>query len=291
MTEARSAEDQTQPAHLRLDLRATAIGDVLDRVERSLDLRLARTTAIHKRRTVGTRTDRGTWVRIEARGPDRDTGQGWGLEAARIAHGVPAPRWFTGISWFDENRRVSWRADEIEYVGERPIGSAAAAEDLPDSWWQALATAMDRLAACRTTRRATPDCEPITRERVQGALTKVFPDLPSLGMDEWSPAHADLVWSNLTGPNLRILDFEDFGLAPRGLDAASLWAGSLAAPTLAARVLNHLRADLESESGRVMRLFKCAELLAWADEREPLYGPMRTEADKLLAEGFRARIA
>ncbi|HTJ72505.1 MAG TPA: hypothetical protein VL551_33505 [Actinospica sp.] len=74
--------------------------------------------------------------------------------------------------------------------------------------------------------------------------------------------------------------------APRGLDAASLWAGSLTAPALAAQVLGRLRADLESRSGRVMRLFKCAELLTWADEREPLYGPMRAEAGKLLADGI-----
>lgn len=83
-----------------------------------------------------------------------------------------------------------------------------------------------------------------------------------------------------------MLDWEDFGRGPRGLDAASLWAGSLSVPALAAKVLRHLQADLESPSGRIMRLFKCAELLAWADEREALYGPTRVEAEKLVAEGF-----
>lgn len=286
MTEVGSAASQVQPAHLCLDLRAVTVEDVLDRVERSLDLRLERTAAVYKRRTVGMRTDRGTWVRLECRGTERDTGQGWGLEAARIAHGVPAPRWFAGVSWFDELRQVSWRADEIEYVGDRPLGSATAAEHLPETWWNALSDAMGRLAACHTTRRATPDCEPITCERVHRTITTVFPGLSTLEVDEWTAAHGDLAWPNLTGPKLRILDFEDFGRAPRGLDASTLWAGSLTVPALAAQVLHRLHADLQSRSGRVMRLFKCCELLAWADEREPLYGPMRVEAEKMLAEGF-----
>ena len=145
---------------------------------------------------------------------------------------------------------------------------------------------MDGISRSRTTRRATPDCEPINHERVVGAIAKVFPGVSGIELDEWSPAHADLGWPNLTAPNLWILDWEDYGLAPRGLDAASLWAGSLTAPALAAQVRNCLRTDLESRSGRVMRLFKCAELLAWADEREPLCRPMRIEAEELLAEGL-----
>ena len=286
MIEADSTPVDEQPAHLRLDLRTVTLEDVLDRVEHALGVRLERAAAVHKRRTIGARTDRGTWVRVECRGDDRDTGQGWGLEAARVARGVPAPRWFAGTSWFDEHQQVTWRADEIEHVDEQALGRAEAAVDLPDSWWSALASAMDKISLCRTTRRATPGCEPITHERVVGAITKVFPSHSGFALDEWWPAHADLGWPNLTGPKLWILDWEDFGLAPRGLDAASLWAGSLTFPALAAQVFHRLRADLESQSGRVMRLFKCAELLAWADEREPLYSPMRVEAEKLLAEGF-----
>lgn len=30
-----------------------------------------------------------------------------------------------------------------------------------------------------------------------------------------------------------------------------------------------------------MQLFKCAELLSWADESEPLFVPARREADRL----------
>jgi hypothetical protein len=257
---------------------------VLGRVERSLDLRLERTAAVYKRRTVGMSTDRGTWIRLECRGPDRDTGQGWGLEAARIAHGVPAPRWFAGLSWFDEIRQVSWRADEIEYVADQPLKNAYAAEGLPDTWWTALSDALEQLAACHTTRRATPDCGPITHERVQGAITKIFPGLTFLELDEWSSAHGDLVWSNLTGPTLRIMDFEDFGFAPRGLDAACLWFASLLHPHVERRVHASLAGDLESRSGKIMRLFKCAELLAWAGDAERLHEPATREAQLLIRD-------
>lgn len=286
VTVAEHAAADAWPAHVRLDLRAVCVEDVLDRVERVLGLRLERAAAVRKRRTIGAPSNQGTWVRVECRGDDRDTGQGWGLEAARVARGVPAPRWFAGASWFDKRRRVLWRADEIEHVDEQAIGRAENAADLPESWWDDLASAMDSVSRSRTTRRATPDCEPITHERVVGAIAKVFPGLSGVELDEWSPAHADLGWPNLTAPKLWILDWEDYGLAPRGLDPAVLWAGSLTAPALAAQILDRRRADLESRSGRVMRLFKCAELLAWADEREPLYRPMRMEAEKLLAEGF-----
>ena len=70
--------------------------------------------------------------------------------------------------------------------------------------------------------------------------------------------------------------------APRGLDAANLWCGSLASPDLAERILHHRRADLGSSTGRTMRLFKCAELLAWANDSEPLFGPCRRAAQQLL---------
>lgn len=141
MTDVEPAPGDGWSAHLRPDLRTVALDDVLDRVERSLGLRLERGAAARKRRTIGARSDRGTWVRVECRGVERDTGQGWGLEAARVVRGIPAPQWFAGVSWFDRHRHVLWRADEIEFVDEPPIGRATAARDLPESWWIALANA------------------------------------------------------------------------------------------------------------------------------------------------------
>ena len=45
-----------------------------------------------------------------------------------------------------------------------------------------------------------------------------------------------------------------------------------------------LAGELVSRSGRIMRLFKCAELLAWADASKRLYEPATREAQRLLPD-------
>ncbi|HTJ67969.1 MAG TPA: hypothetical protein VL551_10600 [Actinospica sp.] len=271
------------PASQRLDLRTTDVDDVLSRVQSALQLAMTTQTVV-KRRSIGFRSDRGTWVRVECRGLERDGGQGWGLEAARTIVGVPIPAWRAGVSWLDSEREVLWRADETELIDEAPIGRAKSATDLPESWWRAFGSAMDQLSGHITTRVATPDCEPITIERVEAAIRAVYPGAVGVRIDEWATAHADLTWANITGPGLWFLDWEDHGRAPRGLDAAVLWFGSLAVPDVAQRVCRELRCDLDCRTGRVMQLFKCAELLGWAGEDEPLRLPARREADRLLAQ-------
>lgn len=93
---------------------------------------------------------------------------------------------------------------------------------------------------------------------------------PDLTLDEWTPAHADLTWANVMGPEFCIIDWEDWGTAPRGLDAAALWGNALAVPTLADRVWNERRPDLESRPGRLMALFVCAKIAGpYAHEAAP----------------------
>ena len=275
--------DDERPAAVRLDLRRVPVDDVVDAVEKALDTRLNRAAGVIKRRSMGFASDRSTWVRIECRGLERLDGQGWGLEAATVLVGVSIPKWYAGISWHDQRRRVMWRADETQLIDRAPIGRPADANALPDSWWTELDAAMDELAGTHTSRIATPDLEPISTERVTAAIAKVFPEATA-PVEQWTTAHADLNWANMTGPQLWILDWEDWGQAPRGLDAANLWFNSLAIPSLADRILKHRRADLESPTGRTMRLFKCAELLAWADQTEQLHGPAQRAAHHLLAE-------
>src|ERR1051326_8037692 len=163
-----SPEDEL-PAAVRLDLRHVAVEDVVDTVEKALHTQLKRTNAVIKRRSMGFRSDRGTWVRIECRGIERLDGQGWGLEAAAVLSGVPIPQWYAGMSWHDQHRRVMWRADETQLIDQAPIRRPAGASVLPDSWWTEFDTAMDELATTPTPRLATPDLEPISVERVRAA--------------------------------------------------------------------------------------------------------------------------
>lgn len=272
------------PVSQRYDLRKAPFSDAIERAQQALAVTLDLDRAVVKRRSVGAKTDRGTWVRMELCGLERLDGQGWGLEAAAILHDVPAPVWHAGISWFDPGRNAMWRADETDFIEQPPVGRAAAASSLPDSWWRSLRTALEALERHQVSRQATPDCEPITQERVTAGIDKVFPGRVATLISVWTPAHADFTWSNVTGPELRILDWEDWGMAPRGTDAARLWFASLAEPALAGKIRKHLAAPLESRDGRIMALFECAGWLAYASDSEPRTAPARAEAERLITE-------
>ena len=57
---------------------------------------------MRKRRTVGARTDRNTWVRIERRLVDKIPGHGWnGAEAAARLEGIAQPTWHGCVVWVD----------------------------------------------------------------------------------------------------------------------------------------------------------------------------------------------
>lgn len=263
---------------------------VLARVERALVVRIDRASVVRKRRSVGGRTDRGTWVRVERRGFDRISAQGWnGPEATATLRGVALPEWHAGFAWRDENEPVMWRADEMELAAGSPVGQAAlVVEDpgLSESWWAALNASLDALAAQHTTRVATPDTETITPELVTATIRAAFPEAPDAEIGEWAPAHADLTWANVTGPEFCVIDWEDWGMAPRGLDAATLWGNSLAVPELAERVWRERRPDMESRSGRLMALFFCAKVTGpHAHPEDPRLGPAREAAARLL-KGF-----
>ncbi|QWQ42623.1 hypothetical protein KME66_17640 [Streptomyces sp. YPW6] len=276
------------PSARAVDLRVESVDDLLDRVERSLQVRFDRDTVIRKRRSVGVRTNRGTWVRVERRTFKRIEAQGGnGPEAAAVLRGVAMPRWCGAVTWRDEAEPVMWRADETGLVDDPPVGEAALViEDprLPDTWWDGLNASLDALAAQPTPRVATSDTESMTQDLVEATIRPVFPGIPDLMVDEWASAHADLTWANVMGPEFCIIDWEDWGMAPRGLDAATLWGNALAVPALADRVWAERRPDLESRSGRLMALFFCAKVVGpYAHDADPRLEPARKAAAHLVA--------
>ncbi|MEU7565713.1 hypothetical protein AB0A99_06770 [Streptomyces fradiae] len=275
------------PAARAVDLRVEPVDEVLDRVERSLQTRLNRDTAVRKRRSVGALTDRDTWVRVERRGLDRIGVQGGdGTASAEALRGIAKPAWLAGVAWRDEAEPVMWRADETELLPGAPVGSAVVAEDpgLTEEWWAALNASLDTLAAQHTNRIATPDTETLTQDLVTGTIHSVFPGVDTAVAD-WCPAHADLNWANMTAPAFCLFDWEDWGMAPRGLDAANLWGASLAVPTLADRVRSERRDDLESRDGRLMTLFVAAKILGpYADPDDPRLGAAQETAERVAKE-------
>jgi hypothetical protein len=270
-----------------LDLRQTSCDDVIPRANQALATDFDSTTEVRKRRSLGYKTSRNTWVRIEVKELTRLDGQSWGVEAASTLHGIAMPAWHQGLSWLDHDRQVMWRADETDYISDPPIkagGILATEPQLSEQWWATFNASLDALAAHTTTRIATLSLELITQERLTAAIYRVFPDVDTT-ITEWTTAHADLGWANLTAPTCYFLDWEDWGVAPRGWDAAMLWSQSLAVPALADRVANERTADLATRSGKLTQLFHCAELVAaGAGYAGPLFEPAQAAAAELLTD-------
>jgi len=271
-----------------VDLRVESAQDVLERVEHALHVRLDQKTVVRKRRSIGARTDRQSWVRIERRGLDRIGTQGWnGTECAAALDGIAKPAWCAAIAWRDGSAAAMWRADETSLLPGAPIGSSVLATDPnpPESWWQALNASLGALAAQHTSRVATPDTVLITQSVVTEAIQVAFGGGFDTTVGRWVPAHADLNWANVSGPEFCLFDWEDWGNAPLGLDSASLWASSLAVPALADRVRQERHSDLESRDGKLMTLFAFSKFAgADAHPEDPRVGPARCEATRIVSE-------
>ncbi|MCK8436413.1 hypothetical protein G3I77_26350 [Streptomyces sp. D2-8] len=274
-----------------VDLRVQPVDEVLDRVERSLQVRLLPDTAVRKRRSVGARTNRDTWVRIERRQLAKISDQGWnGTECAAHLEGIAQPDWHGCVVWRDSDGPVMWRADETALLPGAPVGAAvlSSAPGLPDEWWEALNASLDALAAQDTGRIATPDTVTITQALVTETIRCVFSTDFDTTVDRWVPAHADLNWANMTAPPFSLFDWEDWGKAPLGLDSASLWASSLAVPALAERVRHERRSDFESRDGKLMTLFVCSKILGpYAHPKDPRLEPAVRMAEEAI-DGLQA---
>lgn len=266
------------------DLRKCETVVVVERAQRQIDTHFDVTTEVRKRRSLGFRTDRDTWVRIELRSLDRIDGQGWGIEQAAVLNGVAMPAWRQGLSWVDHDLSAMWRVDETDLVTDpvvKPGGILTTEPELSEGWWTTLNSSLEALAKHSTTRIATSAGSRITQERITATIHQVFRGVDTV-IDEWTTAHADFAWPNLTAPSCCILDWEDWGLAPRGYDAATLRGESLAVPALAKRIYWERRADLDSRSGQLSQLYYCAKVIAAGERSGPILAPATELANHLV---------
>jgi hypothetical protein len=265
---------------MNLDLRKHDAAREIDQVERALNARLDRQTEIRKRRSIGFRSDRDTWVRIEQQPMSRFVERGNnGLERSVVLHGVTKPEWYQSVSWIDRAVDRMWRADETELIESRhviPWGFLRESPALSAKWWRDLNSSLDALSEHATAHVA------VHQSRITEVITATFPDVDTT-IDEWVTAHGDFYWQNLTAPKFCILDWEDWGAAPRGWDAASLWHDSLLVPPLADRVYSERQTDLDSRSGLLCRLMRCAEILTAPDGyADDFIEPSRTHAEHII---------
>ncbi|MFH8470859.1 hypothetical protein [Streptomyces sp. NPDC017991] len=123
---------------------------------------------------------------------------------------------------------------------------------LPDPWWEDLAGTLEKVAAADTDRVAV-------RQQYMDRAIPEFVGIPAPAVTRWTAAHSDLHWANVTAP-LRILDWDGWGQAPEGFDAATLYAYTLLQEDTAARVRDAFPV-LDSPAGLAAEATVCAQLL------------------------------
>ncbi|GAA2657685.1 hypothetical protein [Streptomyces lunalinharesii] len=209
------------------------------------------------------------WLRLVSAPEERAGGKLWEgpTQAQRsVPVVVSRPRLIEVADWSAEG--FAYRAELYERLTTPPVSRSPAVVDsvaLSDAWWQDLHRALDRLADVATGRQAVR--EQYIRRRVP-EFTGVTP-----GEITFTTAHGDLHWANLTAPALTLLDWEAWGTAPVGYDAANLYLHSLHVPDLAERVRKEFAHVLGTPAGRVGELTACTEILQ-AAPRVPFYADL-----------------
>ncbi len=238
-------------------------------------------------RTLGrpvTTADGAGWLRLASSPTDDIIGTFWNgaTEAQRhIPRSVPRPQLIGCHDW--TTGRWAYRAELYEHVPGHILSTIAiltAAPDLPATWWKALRDALDDIAAVPTERLTIHP----------GYLARIMPRHLGVPAEDdaanlpWTTAHGDLHYANLAGPELHLLDWEGWGAAPAGYDAATLHSYSLLVPAAAARVRHELAHILDTPAGRYAELAVISEVLDGTSclDDLALVGPLRQRAALIL---------
>lgn len=223
------------------------------------------------------------WLRLHCAPTDQIIDTFWNgtIDAQHyIPSSIPRPRLLGWHDWTDQP--WAYRAELHEHVAARPVARQAILTTdpgLPKTWWTAVRTALDDIAAVATDR--------VTLH--QGFLAWAMPHYLGAPINGHTPdsratAHGDFHYANLCGPDLYILDWEGWGTAPEGYDAAMLHSYSLLVPAVAARIREELADLLDTCIGRFAELAIITELLhttTHGDNLE-LAEPLRRRAALLL---------
>ncbi len=238
-------------------------------------------------KTVHAPTTNDQWLRLLCLPAERWAKNNWraSLEAdEQLPAAVPRPRIHRCDGWLGD--AWGFRSELYERVKHEVISAGPLLLDgdpeLPDSWWMRLRTSLATVSTVRTERLT------MRPERLEWALPK-FLDAPDLNtrVPAWDTAHGDLHWANLTGPELTLLDWERWGRAPLGYDAATLYVSSLTAPATAARVRREFADLLDTDAGRFAELVVASEYLQGMERgnNRELEAPLRARVGELLARG------
>lgn len=183
---------------------------------------------------------------------------------------------------------VVLRAELMTRVPGAPCAVASVLDARPAldaEWWDALHGDLTLLSRARTTRMA------LDPDSVRRRVAVFFGHEVHTDVGTWRPAHGDLHWGNLHADGFAIVDWEAWGLAPRGYDAAFLLCHSLAVPEVAAEIVRRFADDLDTDDGVVAQLYAATRLLTRADggEHPELVIPLHRHADLLIGRSRPSR--
>ncbi|WP_427895777.1 hypothetical protein ACQHIV_18020 [Kribbella sp. GL6] len=226
-------------------------------------------TPVHTSRlhSVGCRVlDDGTnaWLRVVYADPE--WGDGDYLDsnvAANEIHDVPKPTVKRWREWHDNDRRM--RGELSTFIPDPAISTGmtpTTEPEISDRWLTDLNHALHALAAHPLPGHGTD------ASYVNDGIRAFFGLEVDIAQVPWTAAHCDLHWANLTAPNLTILDWETWGKAPAGYDAASLLCVTLPYPTLARRLRTALADFLTTPTARTAILTAATRYLRFADTGE-----------------------
>lgn len=225
--------------------------------------------------------DRGDWwLRVVRELTAWTGGDFWrGNAEATAITGVPKP----AVTWIEEwdDGDVQFRAELMTLIRANRCAATEPLRDtitLSDTWWSTLRHSVDRVANWRTGRTCL-DQETVTRRLLAFCGPAVDATVTA-----WTTAHGDLHWANITEPQFYILDWEGWGLAPAGYDAAILYCHSLLVPAVARRVHATFADILDSEPGRLAQLYTITRLLLRIEDGDypDLAGPLHEHLVDLL---------
>ncbi|MGW8765928.1 hypothetical protein ACWGN5_25865 [Streptomyces sp. NPDC055815] len=237
----------------------------------------------HRGRTLGRRTDHplhgACWLRLQTAPDGKEGGRTWtGQEQAALL--FPTVRKPTLHAIHDATTDAhAYRAELTTFVDEpvlSPSGPVLHDElDLPDTWFKKIREDLGAVAATATDRVS------VRQQWIDRAVPQ-FTGRPAPQITDWTCAHGDLHTANLTA-GATILDWEGFGLAPRGWDAALLYSYALLAPATAARIREAFADILDTHTGRTALLVVAADLLQAASrgDHPDLVAPLHRLVDEI----------
>jgi hypothetical protein len=221
------------------------------------------------------------WLRVLSQETEWERGPAWtaAIEANQI-EGVSKPHVLGVYEWVEQSWRIQ-RAEVSTLMPGQPCSTEPAPRQLslpPPAWWADLRRSFIHIANTPTTRSHAAQAS------VDSRIRKRFGPHVDTTVTAWETVHGDIHWANLMEPNCAVLDWELWGTAPAGTDAASLLCHSLLIPTLAQHVEAVFADKLAGESGQLAQLLVIGHLLDRADigDHPALLGPLRQRADELL---------